>query len=288
MTTLWAGLATGAIYALVAIGYNVVLLTTGVVNFAQAAMMVLGSYLAFQFAVAWGLSLWLTAVVVAVALGLIAWIVERIAVAPLVRRGDHTTALITTVGAATVIQGVIAQIWGRNAKEVPPVVEGDSMSLLGGTTTPNAVVLILLVLALGVGLHVALKRTILGLSALATAEDPDAASLCGVRASRLAPLSFVVAGTVSGLLALSVGAQTYASISVANAIALPGFVAVAIGGSGSLLAGVGGGFFTGIVYAASSRYLSDGWPDITVFGLLLLVLLLVPHGLFARHQERAV
>lgn len=288
MTTLWAGLATGAIYALVAIGYNVVLLTTGVVNFAQAAFVVLGTYLAYQGVVIWGLPLLVAMALAAVVVGVVAVVVEVVAVGPLVRRGDHATALITTVGAATVLEGVIAHLWGHNPKDVPPLLPGNSVTLFGGTTTPNALMLIVLVLALGAGLHLALRRTLLGLSALAAAEDRQAASLRGVNVARLATLSFVVAGVLAGVMSVGVGSQTYASISVANAIALPGFVAIAIGGAGSLMAGVAGGFFTGIIYACAARFLSDSWPDIVVFAMFLLVLMVAPNGLFGRHQERVV
>lgn len=288
MTTVWAGLATGALYSLVAIGYNVVLLASGIVNFAHAHLIMVGTFLAYVALVTWKLPLGVTIVGTAVAVGLVALIEERIAIRPLTGRGDAHAALITTVGTATILGGVAAKIWGTEPRPVPSHFSSKPLHLLGGTILPNDLLLIVVVLVLGVGLHLWSRKTLLGLASLATAENRKAAQARGLNVRALGVMAFAIAGVSAGLFGAFVGTRTYATFSLGDTLALFGFVAIAIGGSGSQLGGLIGGFATGLVYAVTARYIGAAYPQIVVFGVFVLVLLTRPRGLFGGVAERQV
>jgi branched-chain amino acid transport system permease protein len=128
----------------------------------------------------------------------------------------------------------------------------------------------------------------IGLAMLAIAEDREAALLRGVNVRRLALGAFAFSGLLAGLLGPIIGPQTFAAAGLASAIALYGFVALAIGGFGSLPGGLIGGFVVGFAEEFTVRYMNSNYPDIIVFGILLLVLLLKPNGLFGKSRERAV
>ena len=290
MTTIWSGLSIGALYCLVAIGYNVVLLASGMFNFAYAQLVMLGTYMAYVATTVLGMP-----VIAAVAFGgatvaIIAVIEQRVAIAPLLaRHGDHhQPALITTVGVAVIIDGITSKVWGSQAKPVPAPLPGGTVRLLGGQVGRGDLLLIGLVLVVGLGLHLWSRRTIAGLASLAAAEDTEAAMARGVNTRRLAVGAFAVSGAVAGLFDVVVGAKTYASPTLADSLALFGFVAIAIGGSGSQIGGLIGGFVTGLAYALAERYTNTDWPQIIVFGIFLLVLLTRPRGLFGGAVERQV
>src|SRR3954449_11988994 len=128
-TTIWSGLAVGAVYALVAIGYNVVLLASGVFNFAHAQLIMLGTFMAFVGAGSMGLPVALMIPFGALVVGAVAIAEERIAIRPLMtgRRDAHAT-LITSVGAAVVIDGFVLHQWGAQPKTVESLVSTHSLT----------------------------------------------------------------------------------------------------------------------------------------------------------------
>ncbi|GAA5078391.1 branched-chain amino acid transport system permease protein [Thermocatellispora tengchongensis] len=288
MTTVWAGLATGAIYSLVAIGYNVVLLASGTFNFAHAQLLMAGTFLAYTGAVTLGLPVLPTLLLGAAGVAVVALLEERIAIRPLLGRSDAHGALITTVGAATILDGLAAVIWGREPLTVPSVLPDEPLTLLGGTVRPVDLALIALTLLTGVGLHLWSRHSLLGLASLASAEDREAAAARGINVRLLGTGAFVLAGAIAGVFGLLVGARTYAVFDLGHSLALFGFVAIAIGGSGSQLGGLIGGFATGLVYAFAARYIGAEFPQIVVFGVFLLILFLRPRGLFGAALERRV
>lgn len=288
MTTVWVGLATGAIYSLVAIGYNVVLLASGTFNFAHAQLLMVGTFLAYTGAVVLHLPIVLTLLFGAAGVGLVALLEERIAIRPLLGRSDAHGALITTVGAATILDGLAAVIWGREPLTVPSILPDRPLTLLGGTVRPVDLALIVFALLVGIGVHLWSRYSLLGLASLAAAEDRQAASARGINVRLLGTGAFVLAGVIAGVFGLLVGARTYAVFDLGHSLALLGFVAIAIGGSGSQLGGLIGGFATGLIYAFAARYIGAQFPQIVVFCVFLLILFLRPRGLFGTAVERRV
>jgi branched-chain amino acid transport system permease protein len=292
-TTIWSGLAVGAVYALVAIGYNVVLLASGVFNFAHAQLIMLGTFMAFVGAGSMGLPLLMTVPFAALIVAAIAVAEERIAIRPLMtgRRDAHAT-LITSVGAAVVLDGVVIRVWGPLPRTVKSLVSEHGIKVLGARVQPNDLLLIGAVLVVGIGLDLLSKHTLVGLASLAAAEDRDAAMTRGVNVRLFAICAFLVAGLIAGAFGPIVGHKLYANVGLGDTVALFGFVAIAIGGSGSQIGGLIGGFATGLIYAFAQRYggskTGADWANISVFVVFLFILLTRPRGLFGSVAERQV
>jgi branched-chain amino acid transport system permease protein len=292
-TTLWSGLAVGAVYALVAVGYNVVLLASGVFNFAHAQLIMLGAYMAFVGGTTLGLPVVAIGGFAAVVVAVVAIVEERVAIRPLMsgHRDAHAT-LITSVGVAVIIDGIVLRIWGGNPKTVRSPVGEHTLHLFGGTVQANDLVLILAVVGVGLALHLWSRLTLTGLASLASAEDRDAAMARGVNVRVLALGAFVVAGLIAGAFGLVIGSKLYANPGIGDTIALFGFVAIAIGGSGSQIGGLIGGFSTGIIFALAERYGGSrngaDWANVIVFAVFLLILFVRPRGLFGGLVERQV
>jgi branched-chain amino acid transport system permease protein len=285
VTLIWAGLSLGAVYALVAVGYNIVFTASGTFNFAHAQLLMLGTFLAY-----WGLAVlrWPVVavfVLAAVVVGAVAVAEERFAIRTV--RGTEAQ-LVTTVGVATLINGSSQLIWGSQPLAVP-FAGGDRVwTLLGGRVLPVELVLIGAAVVLAAGLVHYSRHSMIGLAVLAMAEDREAAALRGVNVRMLTLGAFAVSGMLAGLVGPLVGPRTFAVATLGSALALKGFVALALGGFGSIGGGVVGGFAIGLIEQYANRYFGSTYVNLTIFGVLLLILLARPAGLFGRTQERMV
>jgi branched-chain amino acid transport system permease protein len=285
VTAVWSGLAIGAVYALVAIGYNVVYIAYSTFNFAHAQLMMLAVFVTYWGLVVAELPVVVVVLVAALGVGVLALVEEFAAIRPV--KGAHAH-LVTTLGMATLLDGVTRLVWGDQVLKVPPPVPDVTWTLLGGRVSAVEIALIVGIVAITVGLTVYGRRSLTGLALLAMAEDRDAARLRGIDVERLALGAFVFTGVLAGLTGPLVGPKTFAVATLGAALALKGFVALAIGGFGSLPGALVGGFAVGIVESLSGRWLGSAFSTIMVFVVLLLVLMLRPTGLFGTTRERVV
>lgn len=285
MTVVWSGLALGAIYGLVALGYNIVFVTSNVFNFAQAQLLMLGTFVAFWGTVTLKLPTLLVFALSAGVVAVVAVVEERTAIR--IIRGTEAQ-LVTTVGFATLLEGMSQVIWGGEPLQVPFSGPTGVLDLLGGRVFPVDLLLIGAAFVVTIGFVVISRRTMLGIAMLAVSEDREAASMRGINVRAFGIGAFAVSGAVAGLLGPIVGPKTFAVATLGAALALKGFVAMAIGGFGSAPGALIGGLAVGLIEALAIRYLGSSYATLMVFAALLLVLLLKPTGLFGHAQERTV
>ena len=285
MTLVWGGLALGAVYALVAIGYNIVYLASRTFNFANAQLIMVGTFLAYSGLVSWQLPTVVVALVSIAAVGLLALVEERIAIRPL---KDEHGVLVTTLGAAILLNGLTQLIWGAQPLSVPFFAGDKVLTVIGGRVYPVELVLIALPILLVVIMVLLSRNTMAGLALLGTSEDREAATLRGIDVRRLSMYAFVASGALAGLLGLFVGPKTFAVATLGTSLALKGFVVLAIGGFGSLPGTLIGGLVVGLVEALATWKIGSQYAALSVFVVLLIVLMARPAGLFVRAVERAV
>jgi branched-chain amino acid transport system permease protein len=288
MTIVWSGLSVGAIYTLVAIGYNIPLAQTGIFNFAQGQFVVFGVFLSWFIMVEHGWPWWVAVVSGAVAGAVIGTLEELLAIRPLgSRRGGHG-ALVTTVGASVVIQGLLLATWGQTSKSVEFFAGTKPFSFLGGRLDPVDLWLVAIAIVISLGMHLVSRRTFWGLMGRAATDDAEAAKARGVNVGMLRTSSFAMAGALGGLLGPVIAPKTGIDVSIGISLTIFGFVALALGGFGSFPGCLLGGIVVGLVQSFSSRYFGVAYPPVILFGLLLLVLLLKPTGLFGQRGLRTV
>ena len=289
--TIWSGLTLGAVYVLVSLGFTLSLLPSGVFNFAQGAIVVGGTYLVYLFLTTAGWALIPTLVVnlfIGMALGLAC---EVLTVRPLRWRGNaggQQNELVTTVGMSTVIVGVIGIKWGYDPLEVPFHGPQSSVHFLGIIAAPVEITLVAMAVIFAVGLHFWFHLTRFGQACLAVAEDREAATLRGINVNVLSLGGFAAAGALGTLSAFAIGPVTYAIPTLANTVALGGFVAIALGGHGSFLGSLYGGLLVGLASSFATRYIGANYSDLAVLALLLVTLIFRPTGLGAAGEARSV
>lgn len=285
MTVLWSGLSVGSIYALLAITLNLIYTSVGVFNFAQGAILTLGVFMSYTAATTWHLPVLLAAVIGASASALTGLLEARVVLLP---RALGRNELMTTVGAATVVTGTIGLIWGENDRQVVSPVTSRVFTILGGRVGADQLLLIFLAIIAAAGLSLWYRYSLSGLAALAVAEDRDAACLRGINVVAKSFAAFAFAGALAGFIGLAVGNQTYAFPELSGSLVLFAFVAFVLGGAGSLAGSLLGGLVIGLVQQYAARYVGVLYSDIIVLGLLLVILTILPNGLFAKTSVRTV
>ena len=164
MTTIWTGLSIGAVYALVALGYNIVFLACGALNFANASLIMLGTFVTYWALRTEHLPFPAGVVVSAAVVTAVAVVQERVGIRPV---ASMDGLLVTTVGAATILSGVAQVIWGSTPLPVPFVGSPNPLTVLGGRVFTDELALIVAAVALSAGAWVTLPRTMAGLALLA-------------------------------------------------------------------------------------------------------------------------
>lgn len=287
MTEIVIGIATGSVYALVALGYNMTYLAAGVVNFAHANLMVVGMFVAYALYSFEALPLWLSlpfAFVVAAAIG---FIQERLTVRPIANQSS-SAELVTMVGVATLLTGSLILFFGSDALRVPFFGAESVHELFGVRIDVVNVVIIGVAVGMAVILELITRRTKVGLAALAQTDDPEAAQLRGINVRGLALYGFVLAAGVGGMLGPLLVAKTFAASSIAIILAVKGFVVLVLGGVGSHWGVLTAAFGIGIVEALGARYLGPSYRDIVVFVVFAAFLLILPGGIAGRRKARTV
>ncbi|SDH51757.1 branched-chain amino acid ABC transporter permease [Pseudonocardia oroxyli] len=287
MTTLWAGLVVGAIYALVAVGYNIVYIASGVFNFAQAQFVMVGAFTASVAATTIGLPLWAAIIGAAIVGGIIGALEEILAIRWLRGRGAHNE-LVTTLGVATLLSGLALAIWGSLPRPLGYFENARVLDLLGGRVVVTDLLTIVAVITVTIIVGQVSNRTMLGLASLATSEDREAGALRGINAGAMTVGAFVIAGGLVAALGPLIASKTYVIYNVGDLLAVKAFVALAVGGIGSYRGALLGGLGVGVVEIFAARYLGTAWQNIAIFVLLLLILMFIPKGLFARRVARAI
>ncbi|MEP9384166.1 branched-chain amino acid ABC transporter permease [Nocardioides sp. KR10-350] len=287
-TTLLGGLTLGAVYAAFALALCLIWRSTRVVNFAQAPMAMVTTYVGLEVIDSTG-SYWL-GFVVALAAGLVLGAVVERGLVRFVEGKSDLNVVILTLGLFVVLHSLAAIVFGQDYKSFPAPfslqglhVGGHNLAITGfGVFTLIAVAVVFVLL-------VALFRfTDLGLKMRASAFSPEVARLLGVRVGKMLTLGWALAAVVGSLAGLLVAGGSLVFPQFMDSVVVYGFVAAVLGGLDSPAGSVVGGLVLGLALSFVSGYAASDLVPITALGILVLVLLVRPGGLFSHVAERRV
>jgi branched-chain amino acid transport system permease protein len=277
----FSGLTSGAIYAMVALGFGVVHNTMGIVNFTQVDFVSLGGMLLYAALTTARIPV-LAALPLAVAgVTLAGALVEFVGLRPS-RSRNHLVLILLTIGLSIVLRGAMQKAWGKNSLAVPSLAGETPFRILGATIMPQAI-WILLITALAIVLLVLFfRKTTAGLAMRAVASNPTAAAVVGLRVQQVRTLSFALAGALGGLAGVLVTPITTLRYDVGVLLGLKGFAAAVLGGFGSFPGAIVGGIALGLLESLGAAYVSSAWKDTIAFLVLLVMLFVRPHGLMGK------
>lgn len=272
-----AGLKSGAIYALIALGFTMVYAATGAINFAQGEFFMLGGLLGVWF-VSLGLALPFAIVAAVVGVAIVGAMFELLAVRP-IADGDPLRIIMVTIGGSVVLRQLALHLFGPDELPLPPFTPGPSIKVLGAAIERQTVWIWALT-AVSVGLLAwVYRRTPFGKAMRATSITRDAARLVGIDTRFMVTASFALAAALGAIGGLVVAPLTQTAFDVGAAIGVKGFAAAILGGLGNPIAAVGGGLILGLLESLTAGYLNPLYKDAVALVVLLAVLFIRPHGL---------
>lgn len=279
----------GAVYALFALGFTLIFGVLNVVNLAQGAMFTIGAYAALKTVVALQLSLPMAIVIAMMVTGAAGWILDKWILAPLrARRAPHLAPMIATIGAAIVLTSLIEGYSGpENLRFPPEMLPVETITLGAVQITWLELEIVFLAFALMALLLWGLKKTRFGRALRALAESPKAAALMGIDVETFFRVTSMIAAVLGGAAGVLIALYTNAVFPhMGQPMLHKGIAVVILGGMGDIRGALLGGLFLGFAEVLSVAYIGSTMRDAIAFGLLFIVLLLRPQGLFGHVTHR--
>jgi len=282
------GVANGMIYASVALALVLIFRSTNVVNFAQGAMAMLTTFIAFSVLTRGG-DYWV-AFVVALACGFVlGGVVQLVLIRP-IQNKPQLNAVIVTFGLLILLEGIAGSIWGNTNRSFPAAFSEAGISI-GHTKVAFShfdVFIVLAVLVLMVLMLVLFRGTTLGLRMRASAFAAEISRLLGVRVQRLLTLGWALAAVAGSLAGLLVAPTSEFSPYFMDLILVYAFTAAVIGGLDSPVGALVGGLVTGLALSYVGGYLGNPLEPLAALALLIVTLMIRPQGIFSRPAARRV
>lgn len=282
-----AGLGFGGIYGLAALGLTLIYKTSNVVNFAYGAMATVVAMVVWTLQAKAGLPIAVAWVLAVAAGGLIGAACELLFMRR-VQASATIVSVVMTLGLLLLTEGITGVAWGYGPKAVPPVLGGPSVTFGQFSLSRNDLFVVGLTVVLGLVLYAFYERTRLGLAVRAVAVDPEVAALMGISRRWVVALSWAAGIAVTGVAATLAAPSVGLTPNFMDSIAVFAFSAAVLGGFGSLLGAVVGGFLVGILSNLVAGYLSSNLQLTLMFALIVVVLYLRPDGLFGRAERARV
>ncbi|WP_243373973.1 branched-chain amino acid ABC transporter permease [Geotalea sp. SG265] len=282
-----SGIATGAIYALIGIGFSIIYNATGIINFAQGEFVMLGGILTFFFLDILQFPLWGAIILAVTGATLCGLLFERLAIRPLAK-ATPINLVIVTIGGSILIRGLAMLIWGKDTHSVPSFSGDNPIAIGSATLLPQHLWIMGITLAVICLNKYFFYHTINGKAMRACAYNPRAAGLVGIDVKRMVLLSFVISSAMGSLAGIIIAPLTMTAYDVGVMLGLKGFCAAIIGGMSTGMSVVVGGLLLGVLESLGAGLISSGYKDAIAFIILLLILFIRPQGLFGKAETERV
>jgi branched-chain amino acid transport system permease protein len=295
------GLTLGAVYGLIAIGYTMVYGIIGMINFAHGEVYMIGAFIAVISFVVLGLAgvsstplvLMLALIVSILVTSLYGWSIERVAYRSL-RNSSRLAPLISAIGMSVLLQNYVQLLQGARVKTMQPVMQGGFtiMQRADGFAVSISylqIVIVALTTALMISVTLVIRRTSLGRAQRACEQDKIMAALCGINVDRTISMTFLIGAALAAIAGFMV-TMYYGVVDffMGFLAGMKAFTAAVLGGIGSLPGAMLGGVLIGLIESFWAGYVNAQYKDVAVFGILMLVLMVRPNGLFGRPEIEKV
>jgi len=279
LQVLFQGLALGSIYALVSLGFVLIIRATNVVNFAQGDFAMLGAYIMVACLTGAGAPYWLAFVLALLAMAAFGLLFNFGVYYPL-RHRSFLPVLISTLGASIFMQNTVLAIFGAQPRAMEKVLNFDGLHVGGVFLDSQYLVILAVTMVMVAFQYFFFEHTLVGKKLQATSQDKDMARLLGIPVALMIAITFLYSATLGGLAGVLVGPILFVSIGMGSIIALKAFAATIIGGFGDVKGAIVGGLFIGVVESFAAYYISVPYKDAYAFLMLFLVLIFRPQGFF--------
>lgn len=280
---LFAGITYGAIYAVVAIGFNIIYNATGIINFAQGEFVMLGGMISISLLPF--MPLW-CAIAAATALTMLIGAAIEMLFIRWLQSPSVLRMIIITIGISILLRESALHVWGESIRSLPYFYGNEITTFSLGSVhiSPQVVWVIAASGVMMGGLSLFFKSTPIGREMRACAANRTAALLCGINARNMVTLSFMLSAGLGALAGCVMSPITYTQYDSGTSLAIKGFTVAILGGLGNSMAAVAAGILLGVIEAFSVSVVPLAFQDAISIAILLIILFVKPHGLFGSSE----
>ncbi|MFP4000131.1 MAG: branched-chain amino acid ABC transporter permease, partial [Desulfobacterales bacterium] len=276
------GIMFGSTYAIVALGLTLVMGILNIPNFAHGHLYMLGGYLLFFFGITLGFGYWPGLVMAVLVMAVVGIFMERIVYRPL-NEQPHINAFIAAVGSLMFLEAFALVVWGPQGLRIPNP-HPQMINFLGINMSIQRLLVIIGAIVLILGLHLFMKKTIVGTTIEAVAQNREGAMLTGINVDRVSAMTFAISAATAAVAASLISPIFMLSPAMGAILGMKAFIIVILGGMGSIPGAIIGGYILGLIEALGGGYISADYKDVFAFGALILILAIKPTGLFGKGE----
>jgi branched-chain amino acid transport system permease protein len=282
----FSGITNGFVYGFIGLGMSAIFRGTGIINAMQGEFCVLAALTTAALTVA-GLPL-VAAIGVALAISVvIAVLIERVLIVPLVRRGASPESfLLLTLALALLSSATLLFVFGREARFLPGIGGTESIRVLDASVRVHALAVIGIVVVLTVALRLFFTKTVFGLEMVASALDARGAATTGINVARTRTATFVLGGLLGAIAGILIAPLTPLGYLSGTILTLKGFAAAVLGGLHHPMGAIVGGIVFGLIESLAVLALPSGYKELVAYAALIAVLILLPRGLIVQRGVR--
>jgi branched-chain amino acid transport system permease protein len=274
----------GAIYAMIALGFNLIYGTTRFFDLGYGAMMAVGGYSVYFFYKVLHLDLSLSIILGLLISGLIGYFVYKSVYSPLrKRRSSSMVLLVAALGVLTAIQAIIAILFTSQFQTLSQNAGHERIfNILGGVITGTQLITLVIGLVIMIVIGLVFRFTLFGKAIKAIGDDEEVSKIVGINTEKIIGKVFFIGSAIGGLAGILIGFDTGIEPTMGLSLLLKGVIASIIGGIGNVYGGVLGAFFLAFIENFGIWKISGEWKDAIAFGVLILFLLFRPQGILRR------
>ena len=285
---LFNGLSTGSIYALIALGYTMVYGTIRLINFAHGDILMMGAFFGFYLVNVQGMDFYLSLALTMVFTSVLGVTIERVAYKPL-RKSTRVAALITAIGVSFLLENAMIYFFGPEVKAYPTSFKTTTFKVMGAVINSKQILIFVTTILLMVALQFIVKYTKMGKAMRAVAVDEEAAQLMGINVDAVISFTFALGSALAGVAGVLYGLYSnQMAVTMGLTPGLKAFVAAVVGGIGSIPGAMVGGYLIGLLETFVSAFGGSAFKDAAVYALLIVILLVLPAGLFGKNVKEKV
>jgi len=283
-----SGLATGAIYALVAVGFMLLWQTSQTINFAQGEFVMIPAFFVLWAIRFLGIDFWpAVGIGVIVSLIILGFLFKRMIVDPMIKHGV-LPMVIATIALSIFLKEMVKDFYSSQAQPFPGLIPSSDINFFGAViSTQNIFILIIASLTV-VALNFLLNGTRLGRAMQATAQNPTVARILGIPVERMILYTFLINAALVALASFLISPIYLAKFTNGDVLGLAAFIAAIVGGFNQVRGAIVGGLVLGVTENLAAAYISAQYRGAIPLILLIVVILWRPHGLMGRAEERTV
>lgn len=282
-----SGLATGAIYALIAVGFTLLWQTSQTINFAQGEFVMVPAFFILA-SINLGAPFWIAALIgMALSMMVLGLLFKLVIVDPMLRQGV-LPLVISTIALSLFLKESVKDLYSAQAQPFPALVPAVDLRILGAVISTQSLAVLAVAIVTVAALHLLLHKTRLGRSMQATAQNPSLAVILGIPVRRMVLYTFLLNAALVSIASILVSPIYLAKFSNGETLGLAAFLAAIIGGFNQVRGAILGGVVLGILDNLSAAYVSSQYRGAFPLLILIVVILIRPQGLLGRIEERTV